>query len=158
MYNRKLNLSPALTKALAEYEWPGNVREVQNVDRDDLADIEDLPGYLRETLSANLEPISAFGTEQEHILFIKQIDKKGLKGLAVELLRQLKSASGAKRGLGRGALALMLEARGITVPHYKIRNCLSLLGKKNYLDVGVTKQGAMINARGIELLHCLEGQ
>lgn len=165
MYNRRITLEPALINMLVAYDWPGNVREVQNVvryicnfaDKDAVVGTEDLPGYLKEALLVN--PLANTALEMIHeneYIFIKQIEKKGMTGLIIEILRQLKNASPKGTKLGRGSLALLLEAKGIVVPYYKIRDCLSALGKRKYLDVGVTRQGVKINSQGEELLRCLE--
>ncbi|MHC1759272.1 MAG: sigma-54 interaction domain-containing protein [Negativicutes bacterium] len=165
MYNRRLALEPSLTRLLAAYDWPGNVREVQNVlryicnfvDRDVIVRTEDLPGYLKEAIVTLPIADKASGTAGENeYIFIKQMDKRGTTGLVIEILRQLKNASQEGRALGRGSLALLLEAKGIVVPHYKIRDCLSALSKRKYLDVGITRQGAKINLQGVELLRCLD--
>lgn len=165
MYNRRLTLEPALTNLLAAYDWPGNVREVQNVvryicnfvDSDVVVGSEDLPAYLREAMLAT--PLVSTAAEVMHeseYVFIKKLDKKGMTGLVLEILWQLKNSSKEGTGLGRGSLALLLEAKGIVVPHYKIRNCLSMLSKGKYLDAGITRQGVKINLQGEELLRCLE--
>lgn len=165
MYNRRLTLEPALINMLVAYDWPGNVREVQNVvryicnfaDKDAVVGIEDLPGYLKEAILAKpLENTPLEMIHENEYVFIKQMEKKGMIGLIIEILRQLRRASPNGTKLGRGSLALLLEAKGIVVPYYKIRDCLRALSKRKYLDVGVTRQGVKINSQGEELLRCLE--
>lgn len=72
LFNRKYNLnkriSPQLLDFLMKYNWPGNVREVENtierlvvVSLHDIPTLEDLPSYLIEALQDNKSKVSVSG-------------------------------------------------------------------------------------------------
>jgi two-component system response regulator HydG len=57
-------MSPAASRALLEYDWPGNVRQLRNavesmvvVDADNVLDVDDLPPELMEQADGTQEPL-----------------------------------------------------------------------------------------------------
>ncbi|MDR3563109.1 MAG: sigma 54-interacting transcriptional regulator [Negativicutes bacterium] len=163
IYQRTLVLSPALKELLAAYEWPGNIREVQNVvkyicnlvDAESVVSPDDLPRYLVAGLA---EPAGIEQKEQDEYQFARQIERKGLVPLVIAVLTELQKALIHNKNAGGGTIALALADKGLQVPTYKIRNCLKMLSQEGFLDTGVTKQGSKINAQGQDLLRQLTGK
>lgn len=161
MYQRKLTLSPCLKNFLISYEWPGNIRELQNVvryicnliDTDSIVYLEDLPSYLIDGTDSGTRSEKK---EHDYTSFIKQVERKGLFPLVIAVLKELQSAFHKNQNIGCGTISLALEDKGLKVPAYKIRNCLKMLSDEGFLFAGVTKQGTKINGHGQDLLLQME--
>jgi len=166
-----LRIEPPLADFLRNYEWPGNIRELQNVVKyicsvrvgDEPVTIRHLQPYLvrgggpgaaatQPRPEPRLEP-AAKGRELEALH--EELEERGLVPTAAFLLAELRRSTRANRGLGRSSILRTLrEKRGAT-SEYGLRNLLKRLEEAGCVDTGVTRQGMRITALGEDFLESL---
>ena len=120
-------------QCLMEYDWPGNVREVENA------------AIYYKTLS-QLPP---------HILS-KQYD--GISGkhaanLEKVILQIIEANTSMSHGIGRTFLLQKLNNKGISLSDVKLRSLLSELEKNDYIDIGKGRYGTRITESGSQRIQ-----
>ncbi len=105
-------ISPDAMRALAEYQWPGNIRELENtieriviLSHEDEIGVEDLPAEVRAGAGAGDRALSRFGLPDDGV---------DLEEVELDLIRQALDRSGAnvpKAAKLLGLTAKTLEAR-----------------------------------------------
>ena len=120
-------------QCLMEYDWPGNVREVENA------------AIYYKTLS-HLPP---------HILS-KQYD--GISGkhaanLEKVILQIIEANTSMSHGIGRTFLLQKLNNKGISLSDVKLRSLLSELEKNDYIDIGKGRYGTRITESGSQRIQ-----
>jgi len=131
--NRNLKLSPAATRLMQQYAWPGNIRELANVMRRAVVICNGdtiLPEHLGGTFLAGptyavkSAPSAAGGEGDERTVGVEALLQRPLRGKdleqmgAEELNRLLDSVREAE-----SALLGVMAKRGIAPPLYDLRDC-----------------------------------
>ena len=81
------HLSPAVDKKISEYEWPGNVRQLQNAiihavntAQGDVIKLENLPNYiLTDSCSVNVGELSDAGSKLGEIYSLEKLEKAAIE-------------------------------------------------------------------------------
>lgn len=142
--NLDIEFSKEAMQLLIEYDWPGNIRELENVinylcaiKEDKLVEINDLPEEITKC--------------NNRCLFDKNINNE-LSIDNIIILEEIYSANKAGRGIGRKALSEACALRGINLSEANIRTRLKKLTMQNYVYSGKTKQGIFITQQGIKYI------
>lgn len=117
-------------KCLREYDWPGNVREVENA------------AIYYKTLSQMPPHIAS-----------KQYDgfsSKHASNLEKTILQIVSSNTSMSHGIGRTALLQQLNQKNITISDVKLRSVLSELESNGYISIGKGRYGTRITEEGYE--------
>ena len=132
------SLSPKERQILMSYEWPGNIREIENI-----------AVYFR-----------AFNCLPEYLLNDSFITKDNLFpddkiSLSTEqaLLKIISAGSSAAHGVGRSAMIRLLQRNGIHISDNRLRKILSSLKSRGYIQIQKGRGGTMITEKGIEVLN-----
>ncbi|MGV3488754.1 MAG: sigma-54 interaction domain-containing protein [Tuberibacillus sp.] len=148
-------LTDKAKKAMLDYHWPGNIRELRNVIEyvihiaDDTVDAELLPfisgnKFINTTKnhSTDLEEMKAFFTDKGFLSEIKEI---------------LKILSNAHiDGLGRPAIIKALQEQGISLTDQQFRYRQKLLRDYGLITVGKGRKGSFITKKGKDFFVNLE--
>ncbi|NQF14724.1 sigma 54-interacting transcriptional regulator [Brevibacillus sp. HB1.3] len=161
--NTNLILSSEVKNSLLEYNWPGNIRELENfvnyltVIVEGEVELQHIPeriknGQVGQTQSS-VETELAFpqedGGEIEQILFL--LMRNGSLSDYEDILANLLLCSKRQQRIGRGVLNSML-AKPLT--EARIRNRLAILNRSGCISVGQKKQqGTQITLLGIQVLQ-----
>ncbi|MED4779086.1 sigma 54-interacting transcriptional regulator [Brevibacillus choshinensis] len=146
-------LSNETMKALLDYDWPGNIRELENVVEylahivDDEAYVCHLP-FLREV---SHDPLQAAVMDQECEGMIAEYAKRGFLEEMTAILHQLKQG-----GQGRYNLVEQLQEQGLQVSSQQLRYRLKLLQQDELIHVGKGRQGSQISSKGESFLAFLQ--
>ncbi|KQL48755.1 transcriptional regulator [Brevibacillus choshinensis] len=146
-------LSNETMKALLDYDWPGNIRELENVVEymahivDDEAYVCHLP-FLREVSHDSLQ---AAVMDQECEGMIAEYAKRGFLEEMTAILHQLKQG-----GQGRYNLVEQLQEQGLQVSSQQLRYRLKLLQQDELIHVGKGRQGSQISSKGESFLAFLQ--
>lgn len=138
-------LSGEALKAMEQYEWPGNIRELENVVEylahvvEDEAYVYQLP-FLREVLDS---PLPADSLSDECAAICEEFEKRGFLEEMVSILRNLK-----RGGTGRYVLQEQLQETGLTMSSQQLRYRLKLLQQEELIHVGKGRQGSQISSKG----------
>ncbi|MFL8709349.1 sigma-54 interaction domain-containing protein [Clostridioides sp. GD02377] len=136
-----IRLSPEVVTILEKYNWPGNIRELQNVASyvslmcDSMVFKDDLPPYIKTDIS-NYE--DGFG-----------YTKKELEDILRVLYKRRDSAS----GVGRGFIIEKLTEEGIEISENKVRKVLSYLSECGYISSKSGRCGSQLTPEGINLYN-----
>jgi len=143
-------LSKEAMKAMQEYEWPGNIRELENV-VEYLAHIVEDEGFVYQLpfLVGNAETLGdGFSGECEQL--VEEYSKRGFLEEMVAILLELQQG-----GTGRYALSEQLEAHGLAISAQQLRYRLKLLQSNELIQVGKGRQGSKISSKGEQFLGYL---
>ncbi|GED31737.1 MULTISPECIES: sigma 54-interacting transcriptional regulator [Brevibacillus] len=146
-------LSAEAMKALLDYDWPGNIRELENV-VEYLAHIVDDEAYschlpfLREVTHT---PLPSVVMDQECEAMIAEYGKRGFLEEMTAILQQL-----SQGGQGRYNLVEQLQESGLQVSSQQLRYRLKLLQQDELIHVGKGRQGSQISSKGEALLAYLK--
>ncbi|WNC16650.1 sigma 54-interacting transcriptional regulator [Brevibacillus brevis] len=146
-------LSGEAMKALLDYDWPGNIRELENVVEylahivDDEAYAFHLP-FLRQPA---FEPVSLDGMDGACEAVLIEYRKRGFLEEMTAILLEL-----SQGGQGRYNLADQLRKRGLDVSSQQLRYRLKLLAQDELIHVGKGRQGSRISSKGEAFLAFLQ--
>ena len=92
-HKKSLNFSTEAMKVLVNYQWPGNIRELENLIQkfiwmhdSTIIDVPDLPEHMRFSISSNRNKLKTLAeVEKEHILHILDLHQ-GNKSHAAKFL------------------------------------------------------------------------
>lgn len=144
-------LSKEAMKAMQEYEWPGNIRELENV-VEYLAHIVEDEGFVYQLpfLVENAESLDdGFSEECEQL--VEEYSKRGFLEEMAAILLELQQG-----GTGRYALSEQLEAHGLSISSQQLRYRLKLLQSNELIQVGKGRQGSKISSKGEQFLDYLK--
>ena len=144
-------LSKEAMKAMQEYEWPGNIRELENV-VEYLAHIVEDEGFVYQLpfLVENAETLGdGFAVECEQL--VEEYSKRGFLEEMAAILLELQQG-----GTGRYALSEQLEAHGLLISSQQLRYRLKLLQANELIQVGKGRQGSKISSKGEQFLDYLK--
>lgn len=132
-----------------DYDWPGNIRELQNV----VAHIATV--YDGSVVTLSDLPESAFSSqlsstvEQEYSILIHKLEEIGDLNLFCEILELLYENRGWK-GISKMDLSSACPSKP---PAHVVRNYIDQLQMIGACAVGPTKRGTRITGKGISLLR-----
>jgi DNA-binding NtrC family response regulator len=125
-YGRSIaGLTPRAEIALARHDWPGNIRELENVighacmmAGGERIDIQDLPDYLRSASKVKTESAPGAGIGRPETDELSSLDEHERRLVAEALSRSRGNQSEAARILkiGRDALRYKMKKLGIAFP------------------------------------------
>jgi transcriptional regulator with PAS, ATPase and Fis domain len=152
---QKRRPAPALDeeaqRALTEYSWPGNIRELMNVASyvsfmaKDMIGVQDLPYYVFE---------HGRDFEAELAALRLRMDEAAMRGV----LETIGSSSSAECGTGRRALTAALVHRNLAVSEGTMRSILSVLSSRELTRSSVGRRGTHITAKGLAFLNWLKNR
>ena len=112
-------LSPAVAERFLAYDWPGNIRELQNcleravaLARLDLLTVEDLPPKLRDFTPSHVLVAS---TDASDLVTMEEVERRYVQRV-MEAVSGNKTQAARILGFDRTTLYRKLEKHGITVP------------------------------------------
>lgn len=162
----RIEIAPSLRNFLVGYNWPGNIRELENVvkymcsvlEGKGTAGLGDLPPYLLRNRPvervAGDQPVSR--APGRHEIFFSALKESGSLGPVLLILSEIRGCSALNRGVGRQELMKRLKSRMADFSDYKVRQWLRMLNELGYVDSGVTRQGSKITRLGEEFLSFME--
>jgi hypothetical protein len=161
----------------SRYEWPGNIRELQNVvkyisnvvEPGNTAMLEDLPPYLFRKFTGTIKSASFTGdhigrvpgshmgiadpSREAGTTFLPgAYDRPEVHRVLIIMLFAMKQYASAFKGVGYTALLKRIREKFPTISEYYIKKLLQMLRDFGYAEAGKTKQGTAITAKGEELL------
>ncbi|MET3292478.1 UNVERIFIED_CONTAM: PAS domain S-box-containing protein [Brevibacillus sp. OAP136] len=166
--NKNLSLSAEVKNCLLEYDWPGNIRELENfvnyltvIVEGDKVECQHIPERIMNKQVVQIQ--NAGETEaaflQEHSEEIEQIlfllKRHGSLNDYKDILSNLSICSERQERIGRRSLNDML-ARPLT--EAQIRNKLAILNRSGCISVGQKKQGTQITLLGIQVLQRMKNE
>ncbi|MCC0651676.1 MULTISPECIES: sigma 54-interacting transcriptional regulator [unclassified Clostridioides] len=139
---KDIKISPEVEVILEKYNWPGNIRELQNVASyvslmcESMVFKDDLPPYIKtEYISSFDDGVSYTKKEFEYILRILY-ERKDLTS-----------------GVGRGFIIEKLTEEGIEISESKVRKVLSYLSECGYISSKSGRCGSQITQEGIKFYN-----
>lgn len=162
-----INLSDEVRNFFLSYDWPGNIRELENVANyicammldGDRVLMEHLPMYLQRVfrdraLSPGIQNTSRARDGASLKAITEGLQKADQLEAAVGILQEIRIASMLDKGVGRNYLRSQLLRKGLSYKDYRLRKLLDNLSALGLIEQGVTKQGSKISKLGIEFLDC----
>lgn len=126
------NIPPAQLRQLTDYNWPGNIRELENI------------ATYYQTLSALPPQI----TEQNSTTTVRLSNAS----LNLAILKEIRDHTQLSHGIGRVALIQSLSQRNIKISDFRLRSELAALQEKGYIEVGKGRLGTKITETGLDFL------
>lgn len=118
---------------LSKYDWPGNIRELENV-ATYYKTLHSFPEYISEQRYTD----AAFATE---------ID------IQKAVLKLISSNTALAHGIGRSNLLQLLEQKGINISDGKLRSILDEMQTEGLIEIGRGRYGTRVTAQGVQYLH-----
>lgn len=134
------NLSESEKQMLCSYDWPGNVREIENA----------ATFYL--TLGTFPEIIGTVPNQTRRIR--EEIEMDTAKVIEQKILGLLAENSKAAKSTGRVEVLYMLRNCGIMLSDGKLRGVLAEMADKGLITIGRGRQGTAITEEGKAALIC----
>ena len=113
---------------LSKYDWPGNIRELENV-ATYYKTLLSLPEYITEQRFTD----AAFTTEVD---------------IQETVLKLIYSNTALSHGIGRSNLLQQLEQKGISISDGKLRNILDQMQTAGLIEIGKGRYGTKITEKG----------
>ena len=126
------NIPPAQLRQLTDYNWPGNIRELENI------------ATYYQTLSALPPQI----TEQNSTTTVRLSNAS----LNLAILKEIRDHTQLSHGIGRVALIQSLSQRNIKISDFRLRSELAALQEKGYIEVGKGRLGTKTTETGLDFL------
>lgn len=138
---RKLDFSEEVKNLLLNYNWPGNIRELQNVTSyielmsDEEVTTDNLPFYM---LHRKID----FDRE------LRVIEKKCSIVTAIEIIKIIEDRNLLNMGVGRKNIEETLKGRGKVITEAEIRRILSVLNEVSLVTSNVGRKGSELTIKG----------
>lgn len=163
LYRRELRLDDRVLDYLTNYDWPGNIRELQNVvkflcgmvEPNEVTLIRHLPAYLLGDTNACSNLTAKLSASKAVETVISEFARLDALEPLFWMLSELKQAEIFGRPIGRLTIVEALAGRAVPSPEYKVRLWLKRLEQGGCLAAGVTKQGSRLTKLGYEVLEFL---
>ncbi|MEE0742222.1 MAG: sigma 54-interacting transcriptional regulator [Emergencia sp.] len=140
------NISAKERKILLDYNWPGNIRELENI-ASYYRILFAIPDYIYSTSNQLLtEQISMPNANPKANL---PYEEDALKLLILNIIA---NSSEALHGIGRSALLHKLTERDVNIGEGKLRKILAEFQQDGLLKVNVGRSGSQITSKGMEYL------
>lgn len=161
--------SPELMDTFLLYDWPGNIRELQNVikylcsvvEQGEPASVETLPPYLLRKLNVS-GPVETRPAPQEPEVakimpaILGDMRKPDTRRVVYALLTEISNHSAQFKGVGYSRLYRSIHAFMPEISEYYIKKWLRSLKDMGYVETGRTRQGTLITDKGVILLKTLQ--
>jgi len=156
-FTKKLNrepfrLSKTALKAMLEYDWPGNIRELENI-IEYLAHIADSVVF-REQLPFLNTRYAFTGADNENIhnyeAKLREFEEKGFLEGMMGILSYL--AGEGQPSSGRHAILQHMKQIGILLSEQQLRYRQELLSNEEYIVTERGRKGSSISTKGYSLL------
>lgn len=134
------SLSSEERRILLSYDWPGNIREIENVTAYYDA-LSSLPEYIYQNSFAMPDSRPANAAMSDH--------------LEKTLLKLIEANTSLSHGIGRTAMLNFLHENELDISDSRLRKILSDLEKRGVLEIGKGRGGTMITEEGRNYLHRL---
>ena len=122
------NITAQELTLLSKYDWPGNIRELENV-ATYYKTLLSLPEYITEQRFTD----AAFTTEVD---------------IQETVLKLIYSNTALSHGIGRSNLLQQLEQKGISISDGKLRNILDQMQTAGLIEIGKGRYGTRITEKG----------
>lgn len=157
---KSIRIGSLLEDFLVHYQWPGNIRELQNVvkylcsvsESNRPVDLADLPPYLAAKIESQVQARS--GSDKLRLSIPQELTDPETSRLVNKLLTEVSKYSITSSGVGWNKLLKQLDGEA-RVSEHVIKRWLQNLGKWGYVETGRTRQGTRLTPRGEELLRFL---
>lgn len=158
--NSELKFSKECLNFLMKYNWPGNIRELQNiasyittVTSKGEVTLDSLPDYLIKSNSKDYNQIEV--SDNSRCAF--QSEKRFLKeksdlAIALVTLKSISYLNKIEKTAGRKHLLNTIENEGIIITENKLRKVLKLLNHINLITIKDGRRGSFITEKGIAFL------
>ena len=140
LLNEFKTLSSEERRILLSYDWPGNIREIENVTAYYDA-LSSLPEYIYQNSFAMPDSRPANAAMSDH--------------LEKTLLKLIEANTSLSHGIGRTAMLNFLHENELDISDSRLRKILSDLEKRGFLEIGKGRGGTMITEEGRNYLHRL---
>lgn len=150
--------SPEAARMMKEYEWPGNIRELENTIEYLAYVVDEL--VLPQQLSFYREQNGVLlGRKDESPYFEQIYQSYVVRGFIREIYLILQIFQQAQHAVGRNyVMAQLGRQNGPDMTEQQLRYRLELLKQDRMIQVGKARQGSSITAQGMEFLDYLELQ
>ncbi|MGN0658242.1 MAG: sigma 54-interacting transcriptional regulator [Emergencia sp.] len=127
------NITPAEIRQLTAYNWPGNIRELENTCTY-YKTLSTFPDYILEQGQNGVSRLSESGINQS-------------------ILRIISRNTEISHGIGRSALVQLLKNSGIHLSDGKLRELLGQLHNAGLIEIGKGRYGTRITEKGLNWLE-----
>lgn len=171
VFKGEMELGATLREFLINYDWPGNIRELENVVKyitsvaknKCLANLEDLPPYLlrydHKTMDKSENEKVFQETDSNRLAHvINAFTNNNSLELVFNILFETRNNSLLNKGIGRQNMLKVLQAKMSELTDHRVKQCLIMLEHMGYIQVGIKRQGSRITKQGADLLSYLEHQ
>ncbi|WP_035289432.1 sigma 54-interacting transcriptional regulator [Clostridium sp. KNHs214] len=156
--DKDLNITNEAKQAICKYDWPGNIRELQNAASyislmcKDEVTVYNLPFNIindekKEKNKLNYQEMNEICSEEVYILKSKCDFEKTL-----EVLNILNAFSIRGESLGRNKLLIILREKNIETKEGEVRKILNVLSSLEFIISKVGRGGSTITEKGKEFL------
>jgi transcriptional regulator with PAS, ATPase and Fis domain len=165
-YRHSLRLSGPLKDFLLDYPWPGNIRELQNVVRylcnvmapREVATRRHLPPYLAKSAPGTsvVKPPAGPVAAKNFATVTSGLAQRHLQTPVALILREMQQTSALNSGIGRQRLLQRVRETDATMSEHRVRTCMTILERLEFITSGMTRQGSRITREGEAFLSFLE--
>lgn len=151
LIRKSLRFSEEVKNLLLNYNWPGNIRELQNVASyielmsDDEVVIANLPYYM---LHRKVD------FEREFTV----IERKCSAVAAIEIMRIIEDRNLLNMGVGRKNIEEIIKGRGKVITEAEIRRILSVLNEVSLVTSNVGRKGSELTLKGKDFINWLKNR
>ncbi len=169
VFKSEIALEATLSEFLINYDWPGNIRELENVVKyitsvarnKYCATLEDLPPYLLrydQKIADQVEAVEVYHETNDYPFSQVVNAFKGNESIELifNILKEIRNNTILNKGIGRQNMLKVLQLRMNNLTDYRLKQCLIMLEQMGYIQVGIKRQGSRITKPGEELLRYLE--
>ena len=148
-YGRDSTILKETQVALLKYDWPGNIRELNNVAAyisfmaNDKVGQESLPYYI-------------FKMEENFEQELKILESRGILEKCQMVLGTIADFNSHDMGVGRKRIEEATNNQGILLNEGEIRRILSILSEWEFIESGIGRRGSEITMRGRLFLKWLK--
>jgi transcriptional regulator with PAS, ATPase and Fis domain len=151
----KFTISPEGLRELLEYDWPGNIRELENVIEYLAHVVEDVmyPYHLPFFQNGSFPQLADAEDDPEFSVRRFAYQSRGFLAEMQAILSVLDELSGDG---GRHSILARLHAGSLAITEQQLRYRLKILQSDGMIKVGRGRQGSSITAKGREFLRFLD--
>lgn len=169
--NRSFTLSGDLQEFLISYNWPGNIRELENVvgflcttaDSHLPAEVTDLPEYLFKKAVPKsmgqppdiMKPVF-YEEGNKYELLMNEFANEGALEPIIIILQEMYQSSALNKSLGRNTLLKRLQSHDLITADHEVRRWLKILNSMGFIDAGITRQGSRLTQKGEDFMHYMQ--
>ncbi|MRX70900.1 AAA domain-containing protein [Bacillus lacus] len=148
---RMVRVDPAAEKALLQYDWPGNIRELKNSIDYMLAVCDGRTIQLHDIPNRHLEKPAKKKTSKTNDIQLTVMDKEQY----LFILQSINKANEEGEPASRRMIAEMSKTTRIPLTAQQVRHRLDFLEKSHYVTKGRGRAGTKITVEGLDFLNSL---